>query len=117
MAKEVLEQYGYGRFAAPLPREKSFLEDPNKPLRWIAYNRWMNDKFIPSRCRLSHALHEADPGARYSPDRKSTRLNSSHLGNSYAVFCLKENALAALGALSADRRAPLRAQRRALDRR
>src|SRR5436853_3989639 len=23
-------------------------------------------------------------------DRKSTRLNSSHLGNSYAVFCLKE---------------------------
>src|SRR5205814_3105122 len=22
-------------------------------------------------------------------DRKSTRLNSSHLGNSYAVFCLK----------------------------
>src|SRR5205814_6429635 len=24
-----------------------------------------------------------------SPDRKSTRLNSSHLGISYAVFCLK----------------------------
>src|ERR1039458_94154 len=25
-------------------------------------------------------------------DRKSTRLNSSHLGISYAVFCLKKNA-------------------------
>src|SRR5262245_65257570 len=24
------------------------------------------------------------------PDRKSTRLNSSHLGISYAVFCLKQ---------------------------
>src|ERR1035438_1773506 len=24
-----------------------------------------------------------------TPDRKSTRLNSSHLGISYAVFCLK----------------------------
>src|SRR5438045_7233873 len=24
------------------------------------------------------------------PDRKSKRLNSSHLGNSYAVFCLKK---------------------------
>src|SRR5947199_5168730 len=24
-------------------------------------------------------------------DRKSTRLNSSHLGISYAVFCLKQN--------------------------
>src|SRR5258705_2900006 len=27
---------------------------------------------------------------RRSPDRKSTRLNSSHLGISYAVFCLKK---------------------------
>src|ERR1039458_8627883 len=27
-------------------------------------------------------------------DRKSTRLNSSHLGISYAVFCLKKNRLA-----------------------
>src|SRR5256885_3890036 len=28
--------------------------------------------------------------ASASPDRKSTRLNSSHLVNSYAVFCLKK---------------------------
>src|SRR5262245_64637312 len=27
---------------------------------------------------------------RESEDRKSTRLNSSHLGISYAVFCLKK---------------------------
>src|SRR5437899_6097737 len=27
---------------------------------------------------------------RALPDRKSTRLNSSHLGISYAVFCLKK---------------------------
>src|SRR5437899_3413562 len=27
---------------------------------------------------------------RHRPDRKSTRLNSSHLGISYAVFCLKK---------------------------
>src|SRR3712207_7980955 len=26
----------------------------------------------------------------YSPDRKSTRLNSSHANISYAVFCLKK---------------------------
>src|SRR5437899_9390653 len=37
----------------------------------------------------------AKPGSKllYSPskaDRKSTRLNSSHLGISYAVFCLKK---------------------------
>src|SRR5262245_64629348 len=28
--------------------------------------------------------------AACEPDRKSTRLNSSHLGISYAVFCLKK---------------------------
>src|SRR5947199_5775855 len=33
-------------------------------------------------------------------DRKSTRLNSSHLGISYAVFCLKKNTAA--GAWHAD---------------
>src|SRR5438045_4987730 len=31
------------------------------------------------------------------PDRKSTRLNSSHLGMSYAVFCLKEKKRGILG--------------------
>src|ERR1035438_10650066 len=31
-------------------------------------------------------------------DRKSTRLNSSHLGISYAVFCLKKNTIAAASA-------------------
>src|SRR5688572_32455032 len=30
------------------------------------------------------------PGARAPPDRKSTRLNSSHSQISYAVFCLKK---------------------------
>src|SRR5690242_21590586 len=28
--------------------------------------------------------------ARFSEDRKSTRLNSSHMSISYAVFCLKK---------------------------
>src|ERR1035441_2764453 len=31
------------------------------------------------------------PARFYRLDRKSTRLNSSHLGISYAVFCLKKN--------------------------
>src|SRR5690625_6610695 len=30
------------------------------------------------------------PGARRRRDRKSTRLNSSHVASSYAVFCLKK---------------------------
>src|SRR5207249_9070863 len=31
-----------------------------------------------------------DPTGRLSTDRKSTRLNSSHVSISYAVFCLKK---------------------------
>src|SRR5262245_62589373 len=57
--------------------------------------------FVSSCFRLSLRLvrlccapcltRSASPAAR-SPasDRKSTRLNSSHLGISYAVFCLKK---------------------------
>src|SRR5262245_63116604 len=45
------------------------------------------------RHRLADAGIEATVTGRekhiYSIDRKSTRLNSSHLGISYAVFCLK----------------------------
>src|SRR5438034_7948129 len=37
-----------------------------------------------------HARQWALPGGRLEPDRKSTRLNSSHTVISYAVFCLKK---------------------------
>src|SRR5205814_9938739 len=42
-----------------------------------------------------HARHTSIPFCRTAArsreqDRKSTRLNSSHLGISYAVFCLKK---------------------------
>src|SRR5256885_10761078 len=39
------------------------------------------------QARPSHRIHCAD---RSASDRKSTRLNSSHLVISYAVFCLKK---------------------------
>src|SRR5258705_7945558 len=39
---------------------------------------------------LSVGLDAPGHGEDVRPDRKSTRLNSSHLGISYAVFCLKK---------------------------
>src|SRR6266511_5721241 len=39
-------------------------------------------------CPLAILLREGDEAA--APDRKSTRLNSSHVKISYAVFCLKK---------------------------
>src|SRR5205814_9773868 len=46
-------------------------------------------------CRCRTGTRAADAGQRalalhHIGDRKSTRLNSSHLGISYAVFCLKK---------------------------
>src|SRR5689334_24544816 len=59
---------------------------------------------VRDRCRVPRGGSECDPhvcdprlGARARsrdlpdpPDRKSTRLNSSHSSISYAVFCLKK---------------------------
>src|SRR5436853_5323589 len=39
---------------------------------------------------LWQILTDDDLDGRPTKDRKSTRLNSSHLGISYAVFCLKK---------------------------
>src|SRR5262245_38920322 len=49
-------------------------------------------------------------------DRKSTRLNSSHLGISYAVFCLKKKEHAELRARAPDPRARRRVLRAAAQR-
>src|SRR3989454_2639089 len=43
-----------------------------------------------SRRRLRYTAQERTAGRRARRDRKSTRLNSSHLVISYAVFCLKK---------------------------
>src|SRR5438067_7419282 len=53
--------------------------------RW-ARRRSRSDAHLPRAARRRTA------GARppTSPDRKSTRLNSSHVSISYAVFCLKK---------------------------
>src|SRR5690606_41578892 len=39
---------------------------------------------------LTHVTRHHHPPLVIPEDRKSTRLNSSHVKNSYAVFCLKK---------------------------
>src|SRR5690349_22513227 len=55
-------------------------------------DRWPGDRTATIRKRFgaeSKTSPAAPPGRRQS-DRKSTRLNSSHVEISYAVFCLKK---------------------------
>src|ERR1039458_10461797 len=47
--------------------------------------------FRSHHARQFHSARACDLArTQHSGDRKSTRLNSSHLGISYAVFCLKK---------------------------
>src|SRR5256885_12948670 len=62
--------------------------------RWIcACCQAFGCNWLQTACQLAtrpwarHGPHE--PGMCFQTDRKSTRLNSSHLVISYAVFCLK----------------------------
>src|SRR3712207_6900055 len=48
---------------------------------------------------LRHVYLVAEPGLTF-PDRKSTRLNSSHANISYAVFCLKKKNKTSVSPLS-----------------
>src|SRR5690349_24223862 len=45
---------------------------------------------VVPRDRHDRAVRIGDAGRTTSGDRKSTRLNSSHVEISYAVFCLKK---------------------------
>src|SRR3989442_11351526 len=50
----------------------------------------VEDEFLLDGREPSFILHWGEMGARWGIDRKSTRLNSSHVRISYAVFCLKK---------------------------
>src|SRR5436309_6192429 len=73
-------------FGSPLNNSASARAHAGSGLDFIMF--WGNKKSdhpIPHKLRLLFVLvHDADL------DRKSTRLNSSHVKISYAVFCLKK---------------------------
>src|SRR5438045_8669169 len=57
----------------------------------IAVRRQLQLEEHPCRSHLAPAVQRHAASIRVlAQDRKSTRLNSSHLGISYAVFCLKK---------------------------
>src|ERR1039458_3451320 len=62
--------------------------DANKPAR--VRNAVIQRKDRSRHCLISPASHVGNLLLCAKVDRKSTRLNSSHLGISYAVFCLKK---------------------------
>src|SRR3712207_7811292 len=70
--------HGHGQLAEPAPSPDAADGDGLAAL--------LDPGDARRRLPLRPGVH---PGAR-APDRKSTRLNSSHANISYAVFCLKK---------------------------
>src|SRR5699024_11682892 len=84
------------RYAGPRPLH-SFPTRRSSDLRGQQYRHASAPTPCQVRGLLADALHH-QPLPRYPTkywsrlrDRKSTRLNSSHVSISYAVFCLKKN--------------------------
>src|ERR1035438_9082985 len=61
-----------------------------RPSRDRPGGRGFGDETAPLGSRPERNPGTLVGGCRPDLDRKSTRLNSSHLGISYAVFCLKK---------------------------
>src|SRR5438067_10183368 len=65
----------------------------NDPATTEIYTLSLHDALPISRhrpCKKSDRNRQYDPDGPRISDRKSTRLNSSHVSISYAVFCLKK---------------------------
>src|SRR5690606_42058560 len=64
------------------------LPDPDEPLPHHCPGRWSRRGCRPDRLQFRRCRDVGRQGL--AEDRKSTRLNSSHVKISYAVFCLKK---------------------------
>src|SRR5207253_3466182 len=100
-----LHSYGADRYLHSFPTRRSSdllvlgLEDPKKAMgRKRLYGIQENPEAIDSLKRMMSQRitpRLSPPDTAHEPkfheiDRKSTRLNSSHVAISYAVFCLKK---------------------------
>src|SRR5205814_9213370 len=78
----------------PSLRDAIFLFDPDTIKNVYVVPNFISEGYftqtvIPRELELNGRITRRASGQTWK-DRKSTRLNSSHLGISYAVFCLKK---------------------------
>src|SRR5690606_39589840 len=82
----------FGSQSAPLCAARGPASSPRCPWPRCHDPRGSNGCSCQSCCHRSHRdpVPPGSPGPGSELDRKSTRLNSSHVKISYAVFCLKK---------------------------
>src|SRR5699024_11398448 len=71
-----------------LPVKKAVLPGRITPIWWCLKMQWCKSTW--SMVTVPHTILRCRNSMWNRTDRKSTRLNSSHVSISYAVFCLKK---------------------------
>src|SRR5690625_6624453 len=76
-------------FAAEIPHDaEPKLDEEHTTWKWMRYEECKTAIMWPEQKRLLGIIEQIVTSNQI--DRKSTRLNSSHVAISYAVFCLKK---------------------------
>src|SRR5262245_66663724 len=92
-SSSVFQRYGTHRDLHSFPTRRSSdlpgVGMPQRPCEYPAAGP-ANARSFPAPGDAGELFRVVAPCAAEDRDRKSTRLNSSHLGISYAVFCLKK---------------------------
>src|ERR1035438_10107760 len=85
------QSFAYYRQARGAETKQTEKENRKSPVELVTWKRRPSVLADSFRSTLTSILFSGENGNRPRViDRKSTRLNSSHLGISYAVFCLKK---------------------------
>src|SRR5699024_12130577 len=79
------------QFIAHIRSRDHFYQSVEEHLENVAYlgRRYGEPIGFGAHAELAGLLHDMGKFTIHFSDRKSTRLNSSHVSTSYAVFCLK----------------------------
>src|SRR5690625_7060606 len=92
----LLRQAQFFTPGTPSPDSRELHRKGGRDAEEFWHERWRHDRVVRSthgvNCTgsCSWKVFVKDGIITWETDRKSTRLNSSHVASSYAVFCLKE---------------------------
>src|SRR2546426_8247945 len=95
VAKDLIAQHGlteeeYQKVISLLGREPNLTELGMFSVMWSEHCSYKSSRAFLKKLPTDAPHVIQGPGENAGADRKSTRLNSSHLVISYAVFCLKK---------------------------
>src|SRR5690625_5702286 len=85
-----LYYWGFNQYVIQRALAAKSLDEAQKGIIFAASLKLIIPLIVVIPGIIVYVLYTQPEGTAFIPDRKSTRLNSSHVAISYAVFCLKK---------------------------